>query len=108
MRVLSIKMSQITVFFHATRQEGQLYLPNLVEGLVRRYKFADAPRNFGDIEADAVEFRHGLFRGNAVESLRVFSDGIVIKSRSDSDEVDAFIADFTLWTREQIGLSFFC
>ena len=107
MKVLSIEMSQMTALFHATRHEGQVYLPKLVEGLVKRYRFVGVPQNYAEMVADRVDFKHGLFQGSAIESLQVFSDGIVIKSRSDSDRVDTFVTDLIQWATNEIGLSIF-
>jgi len=105
MKLLSIEMSQITVLFHATRAEGQTYLPYFARDLTERYAFADAPKSYADLNAERIDFKHGLFQGSAIESLEIYNDGVVVKSRSDSDRIDAFLADLVQWTKVEIGLS---
>ncbi len=95
------------MLFRATREKGQLYLPNLVAGLVKRYKFLGAPQSFKDFETDQVEFKHGIFQGSAIETLQIYNDGVAVKSNSDTDVIDAFIADLLDWTTKKLGISVF-
>ncbi|WP_419906868.1 hypothetical protein [Hoeflea sp.] len=106
MRLLSIVLSQITVLFNTTRPEGQEYRPHVARELVDRYAFADAPQSFSDLNAERVEFRHGLFQNSAIESLEIYNDGVVVKARSDTDIIDAFLTDLRQWAEEEIGLTF--
>jgi len=107
MKLLSIKMSRLTVLFHFTRAQGQTYLPQAAAGLVERYSFAGSPQSIAELKADRVDFKHGLFNGSAIESLEIYDDGIVIESRSDTELIDAFLEDLLEWMQSEVGLSIF-
>ena len=97
MKLLAIEKSRVTALFRMERPSGQPYLPHIASGLSERYQFGGAPNSFADYSGNKVEFRHGLFEGNAIDMLDVYSDGIIVSSRSDSDCIDLFIGDLSLW-----------
>lgn len=107
MKLLSIEMSRLTTLFHVTRAQGQTYIPHAAAGLVERYSFAEAPQSYAELSADRVDFKHGLFDGSAIHSLEIYEDGIVIESRSDTELIDAFLADLLAWLQSEFGLSMF-
>ena len=82
-----------------------MYLPQAAAMLSHRYNFASYPSSYNDLSGDRIDFRHGEFEGSAIESLEIYSDGIVITSRSDTDFIDKFFADFCQWIDDDLGLS---
>ena len=56
-------------------------------------------------ETTKAEFRHGLFDSNAIETLDIYTDGLVVSSRSDTDFIDEFIADLVAWLKNEHGYS---
>lgn len=105
MKLLAIEMSRVTALFRMARPSGQLYLPHVAAQLAERYRFGGTPNSFEDLRGNKVEFKYGLFEGNAIETLDVYNDGIIVASRSDSDFIDKFIDDFGLWLEKSLGLS---
>ena len=97
MKLLAIEMSRVTALFRMERPSGQPYLPHIAAQLAERYRFSGAPHSFADLGGSKVEFKHGLFEGNAIDMLDVYNDGIIVSSRSDSDCIDMFIGDLGLW-----------
>ena len=100
MKLLAIEMSRITSLFRMTRPSGQPYLPYIVAQIGDRYSFSNAPHSFGEFSGNRVEFNHGVFEENAIETLEVYNDGIIVTSRSDTDFIDRFIDDFVTWLEE--------
>lgn len=80
MKLLTIEMSRVTALFRMTRSSGQPYLPHIAAQLAERYHFAVAPTSFGELGGNKVEFKHGLFEDNAIETLDLYSDGIIVSS----------------------------
>lgn len=105
MKLLAIEMGRVTSLFRIARTSGQPYLPDIAAQLAEKYRFAGAPQSFGDLGGEKAEFKHGLFEGNAIETLEVYNDGIIVTSRSDSDFIDKFIDDFRSWLTKNHDLS---
>ena len=80
MKLLTIEMSRVTALFRMTRSSGQPYLPHIAAQLAERYHFAVEPTSFGELGGNKVEFKHGLFEDNAIETLDLYSDGIIVSS----------------------------
>lgn len=107
MKLLAIEMSRLTLLFNSTRPQGQAYLPQIAAGLVQRYSFAGPPQSFAELNANRVEFNHGLFKGSAIEAFEVYNDGIVVASRSNTDIIDEFVVDLKDWMQNEMGISTF-
>ena len=105
MKLLAIEMSRVTALFRMTRASGQSYLPHLAAQVAERYGFGSAPHSIEELGGNKAEFRHGLFEGNAVETLDVYNDGIIVTSRSDTDFIDKFIDDLVTWLENDHGFS---
>lgn len=105
MKLLAIEMSRLTALFQTTRSAGQIYLPLASARLSGRYSFSSAPKSISELTGDRLEFKHGQFNDNAIESLEVYNDGIIISSSSDTDFIDEFFSDFCEWISDNLGLS---
>jgi hypothetical protein len=105
MKLLAVENSSLTVLFKATKPSGQLYLPAAAATLIGRYKFAGVPRSYQELSGERIEFKHGEFQGSALEELEIYSDGIVLKSRSNTDFLDAFFDDFCTFLTNDLGLA---
>ncbi|MDE2789600.1 MAG: hypothetical protein OXI81_04160 [Paracoccaceae bacterium] len=105
MKLLAIERSRATALFRITRPSGQPYLPDFFANVSRRYGFDGAPRSVGELGGNKAEFRHGLFEGNAIESLEIYNDGFIVTSNSDTDYVDQFVDDLVTWLKDDQGFS---
>ena len=105
MKLLAIEMSRVTSLFRMARTTGQPYLPHIADQLAKRYLFSRAPQSFADLGGNKAEFNHGLFEDNAIETLEIYNDGIIVTSQSDSTFIDAFIGDLRLWLENNHDLS---
>ena len=105
MKLLAIEVSRVTRLFRMTRPSGQPYLPHYVTHLAERYHFSRSPQSFEELGGSKVVFQHGLFDGSAIETLEVYNDGIVVTSKSDSDLIDKFLDDMSVYLDENMGIS---
>ena len=103
MKLLAIEKSRATVLFRMMRPGGPQYIPEIVAALAKRYHFLGVPDLVKELEASSAVFRYGAFEGNAIDRLEVYSDGIIVSSRSDTDHVDEFIKDAVKWLRDDEG-----
>jgi len=106
MKLLAIEKSRVVSLYRMERTVGQVYFPEFAAQVAERYRFDSAPLSLGDIVGDKAEFKHGLFEGNAIDTLDVYNDGIIVASQSDSDFIDKFIHDLNSWLKKDRGISF--
>ena len=99
-------MSQVTRLSQATRPQGQPYRPHLVFAIADRYLFQVKPETVADLEGLKLEFRHGLFHDQAIDSLEIYNDGIIVKSVSNTDLIDRFIDDLLTWLNRNYDYRF--
>ena len=104
-KLLAIEMSRVTDLFRMTRPSGQPYLPGTVTQVLERYRFVSEPAPIDETGGDRLEFRRGVFEDNAIDTLDVFSDGIIVASRSSTDFIDRFIEDLVTWLENDHGYS---
>jgi hypothetical protein len=106
MKLLAIENSRLTALFQIARIRGQLFLPDAALMLASRYNFSNYPRAYQELSADKIEFKHALFQETAIESLEIYSDGVVISASSDTDIIDSFFGDLCKWLEDELSLSF--
>jgi len=105
LKLLAIEMSRLTALFHVTRSTGQLYLPAAVSAISERYSFIGIPKSLEELTSDRIDMTQGQFQGNAIDSLEIYNDGIVIASRSDTEFIDIFFTDLCTWMADELGLA---
>lgn len=106
MNLLNIENGHLTALFHISRAKGQLFMPDAAAMLVSKFNFSTYPQSYNDFSAEKIEFKHANFKDVAIESLSIFSDGIVISSRSDTDIIDSFYLEFCGWLQSELEISF--
>lgn len=104
MKLLAIEMTHVTSLFQLTRPQGQLFLPMAIALLKDRYSFAGASNPLERKDSDKLEFSHGIFDGNGIEELSVYNDGVIVRSRSNSDVLDEFLTDLRSFVESELGL----
>ena len=84
-----------------------IFLLPAVELLKARYMFA---RTSPDVSGDdkSLKFEHGAFKstnGNVeILSMTIHGDGIVVETRSSTDDGDQFLEDVISWVSQEFGL----
>lgn len=102
--LVNIDFSKVTRLCLLSRPEGWPFLPALSHALTERYKFCESPSSPEQLRNERISFAMGEYQGSPVDELSIFSDGIVVKGRTDSDNLDAFIDDAFAFARE-VGFS---
>jgi hypothetical protein len=104
MDLIGIERTKIVSLFFVSNPAGQPVRAEMAAALTQRYNFAVAPAKIEDLRADKVTFAEGAFKGANIESLEIFSDGIVVAAKSPSEKVDEFIEDMLAWSENAFGL----
>ena len=106
MKLVAIENCRLTALFQITRHKGQTFLPEAAAMLASRYNFSKYPQSYEEMLSEKVEFKHGKFGDVAIDNLEIYNDGVIISSRSDTDIIDSFLAEFRDWLQESLDLSF--
>jgi hypothetical protein len=101
MELLGIETSRIIFLMQVHRPSGQLYLPDAVSKLVKRYSFVKSP---GPEQALPLTFSIGKFRETQISELSIYNDGFIVSSASDTGLLDAFLDDLLPWATKEFGL----
>ena len=104
MELIGIERSRIVSLFLLSNPVAQPPIARLAEALVERYQFSLFPREMADLLKDKTEFGQGIFEGHRIDSVEVFTDGVVVTARSNSEVVDRFINDMREWAKSEFGL----
>ena len=98
--------SLLTILGNFSKVSGQVFLPELFTKFMNRYDFQNQSEYSPSTTDQKLEFFLGKFEETAVESLAVFNDGLVLRSRSNTNFLDRFARDVFQFLKEDWGLSF--
>ena len=104
MELIGIDYSKVIVLFLAGRAEGSPYLPEAAASLVDRYQFAEHPTEIKDMVGERIHFGQGLFRGSPIEKFDIFTDGVIVVSKTTTEVLDEFLEDVIRWMEPTLGL----
>lgn len=110
MKLLSIALARsVWLFpFGDLNPRGKALMPMLMP-LVERYRFIKFPQKPEElVKVDRFEFNDGTYKTNEgneiVVSLIVYNDGLIVDSRSSTNDCDAFLHDLLTWGAKNYGL----
>jgi len=86
---------------------GLVIYPSLIDGLVDRYNFDTYPE--GDDELDetkGISFENGNWNGILIDAVTIFSDGIIVNTRSSTKDSEAIFNEAMQWASESIGITY--
>lgn len=106
MELVTIEEGRIIYLVQVHRPSGQLYWPDAAKGLVERYGFIKAP-SLEDLSSrrDYLMFGMGKFLGAAIAELRIYNDGMIVESQSDTKLLDGFVEDLFTWAASEFGIT---
>jgi hypothetical protein len=85
-----------------------LHIVPLIDAIAKRYRFATHPTKPDELDTGkGVVFTEGSFAtrsGDVRVGLKIFNDGLVADTRSDTDDSDAFLDDLLAWAKEEFRL----
>jgi hypothetical protein len=84
---------------------GHASYPDLVQGLVERYKFQKFPKQFDEFdEAKGVVFEEGRFGGKVIQKFTIFTTLLALETRSNTSDSQQIIEDMLVWGAKKYGL----
>ncbi|WP_139247207.1 hypothetical protein [Hyphomicrobium sp. NDB2Meth4] len=104
MELVGFELSRLVSLSLTRRIAGQIYWPAALHALVERYHFSRHPSSYKEMTEEPISFAHGAFGDVAIDTFDIYSDGIIVTSRSRTDVLDEFVADVTEWMKVEFGM----
>jgi len=98
MNLIGIESSRIIFLTQVHRPSGELYLPDAVAKIVKRYSFLKSP---SPEQALPYTFAVGKFQNSQIAEFSLYNDGLIVSSASDTDLLDAFLDDLLSWATKE-------
>lgn len=72
---------------------------------MERYSFVEGPKTVQEFDLQrGMAFRHGYFKGNVIDNLHVYTNGMFAEGKHDTKVSDDFLDDLEQWAGEALGL----
>jgi hypothetical protein len=107
MKLSSILLSRTIAFLDtiALNPRNRLSYIDIAKAMLERYKFAKIPEKIEDYDLQkGVEFVAGKLDGITIERVTLFTNGIVVDTRSSTDDSDRILEDGLQWFSHLTGL----
>ncbi len=82
MKLISVEDSRVLSLVVIRMEEGQPYLPDLVDALVDRYSFLQSPGTMEEMQDEHSVFAMGKWRNTQIQELTAYSDGMIVRMRA--------------------------
>ena len=84
------------------RPEGPLPELEIYNALAERYSFAVPPSDKNSSNSEVV-FEQGAFNGLAIDSVKIYRDGVVVETRTRVEDAVELIDDAYHWIETEFG-----
>jgi len=86
---------------------GAVFYPDLTKALVARYNFHRFPQKLEDFdESKGVAFGVGRLRDTVIEQLIIYTYGIVLDTRTSTQESRRLLEEAFEWGRKELGFTY--
>ncbi|PYV72398.1 MAG: hypothetical protein DMG96_26275 [Acidobacteria bacterium] len=109
MQLTAIVMARILAFVEVQElnPQGKAYYPDIVSALVQRFNFQVFPTKPEEYnEETGILFTDGKFSEGSLERVQIFTHGILLDTRIDTDVSDKLLHDTLTWARSELGLRY--
>lgn len=106
MQLVSIKLARIAVFLEmeSLDPKGSKTVPEAAHVLVQRYGFAKSPQTVDELDYQkGVTFTAGRFKNIAIEQFQIFNNGMIIDTKSSTDDSKLVLEDLLALAKEING-----
>ena len=86
---------------------GTIFFPELVQEVVKRYKFQKFPQTLEEFdESKGVEFHQGKAGDKIIQKLVIWNTLFVLETRSNTTDSKQILEEMLAWGAEKFGLNF--
>src|ERR1700693_2259305 len=106
MNLSSISLARATVLIEAEALDpkGRAFLPEILQTFGKKYTFAKVPQKFEDIDPQkGIKFEMGKSGDVVIDSLTIFRDGLVVDTRSSTEDSESVALDLISFAEQAFG-----
>jgi hypothetical protein len=103
MQLIGHELSRIVYLTNVTRRGGGAFLPDVAQRVLQKYSFVKFP-GVDELQKESQSFSMGKFQDFQIDDLKVYSDGIIVAGKCDTDILSAFVTDLFGWIKTDFGL----
>lgn len=108
MELISIALARVVEFVEVRTVDpaGKTSTPELFNKVAARYSFAKAPKSLEEMDVEkGVDLSIGKLAEINIDRLSVYSNGILLDTRSSTDDCEKVLVDLWTWIREELGVT---
>jgi hypothetical protein len=109
MQLSGVTLARVLAFVELTdlNPRGTVYYPDLVRALVEKLRFVTFPQKIEDFdEQKGVEFLGGTWAGITVEKVTLYNNGILLDTRSSTNDSEKILSEVLEWVTDQFKLNY--
>lgn len=108
MQLISIGLGRVVQFVDVRTVDpsGKTSTPELFNKIAARYSFVKAPQSFDEMDVEkGVDFSIGKLKEINIDRLSVYQNGVLVDTRSSTDDSEKVLVDIWTWIREELGVT---
>lgn len=109
MRLSAVILARAIAFVETVdlSPRGKVFYPDLAKELVQRYQFQKFPQTLEDFdEQKGITFVGGKSGETVIEKLTIYTNGILVDTRTDTAASKRIIDEALQWARSKFGLHY--
>lgn len=109
MKLSAILLARVLGFIEMNdlNPRGKIYLHEIVPTIVEEFQFQSYPQKVEDFDEDkGVAFLLGKWAGINIDKLTIYSNGLMVDTRSSTDDSVRLLEELLIWATEQFGIEY--
>jgi hypothetical protein len=109
MQLSAVLMARYIAFFETIdlNPRGRHVFPNLTNTLVTKYRFMKYPQSLEEYDnKKGIEYLSGKWDKIAIDKLALHPNGIVVETRSSTNDAEKFLDEVLTWAAEMYELKY--
>jgi hypothetical protein len=108
-RLASVVLARTLAYIEAFDLDplGKVFLPDVVKGLIDRYKFQKFPTTIEEFDiSKGIIFEKGKISGKVIQKFSIFDTLLVVETRSNTTESKEIIEEILTWAAAKFGINY--
>jgi len=109
MQLSAVLLARVLLFVESfdLNPRGKAYYPDIVQGIVGKCGFYKFPQKLEDFdETKGVEFVGGRWGDVTIETMKIFSNGLMLDTRVSTSESERVLREALSWAAAEFGLAY--